>query len=246
MNHCDDDIFPARLEALTLAAGQRVLLHGITADLARGPVTALLGPNGAGKTLLMRLCRGLITPSSGTIRWGEHRPQALGTGIGYVPQDPVMLRRSVRANVAYAVALAGLAPRHRRDEIDAILDTVRLDRLAAAGARRLSGGERQRLAIARAWAQRPRALLLDEPTAHLDPAATAAVEQAIRRVRDSGTRIVLCTHDLGQARRLADEVAFINEGQLVEQAPAARFFEQPASAAAAGYLQGELLTAVPA
>lgn len=246
MSESDDDIFPLRLEAVTLALGRRALLHEITADLARMPVTALLGPNGAGKTLLMRLCRGLLTPTRGSVRWGDRRPRELGVRIGYVPQDPVMLRRSVRANVAYALALAGLAPRGRRAEADAVLDTVRLDRLAGAGARHLSGGERQRLAIARAWAQRPRALLLDEPTAHLDPGATAAVEQAITRVRDSGTRIVLCTHDLGQARRLADEVAFINAGRLVEQTPASRFFAQPQSEVAARYMRGELPSAVPA
>ena len=246
MNRPHDDIFPVRLDDVRLAVGERMLLRGITAELARAPVTALLGPNGAGKTLLMRLCRGLLAPTGGSVRWGRHRPRELGVRIGYVPQDPVMLRRSVRANVAYAVALAGLAPRQRRADIDAVLETVQLDRLAAAGARRLSGGERQRLAIARAWAQRPEALLLDEPTAHLDPAATAAVERAILRVRDTGTRIVLCTHDLGQARRLADEVAFIHDGRLIEQAPAERFFEQPASEAAARYLGGDLLTAVPA
>ncbi len=246
MSDSTDSLFPVRLDRIRLEAGGRALLDDVSAVFAHAPVTAVLGPNGAGKTLLMRVCRGLVEPAGGTVRWGVHRPRALGVRIGYVPQNPVMLRRSVRANVAYALQLAGIAPGQRRTRIGEVLGDVRLEALARTGAHNLSGGERQRLAIARAWAQGPEALLLDEPTAHLDPASAAAIERTVARVRATGTRIVLCTHDLAQARRLADEVVFMHCGRIREHARTADFFERPASAEAERFIAGELLTAVTA
>lgn len=237
----DDTLFPAQLDDIGFTAGGRQLLSGINASIGRVPITVLLGPNGAGKTLLLRICRGLLTPTRGSVRWGESGIGQLGVRVGYVPQHPVMLRRSVAANVNYALAIAGI-PRHRRAEaIHVALAAVRLDGFAGVGARRLSGGERHRLAIARAWAQRPAALLLDEPAAHLDPASTISIEDSIEAVRDAGTRIVLCTHDLNQARRLADEVVFMHNGRIREQASGAMFFEQPQSDEAARFIAGELL-----
>ena len=238
----DSAPLPLELEDVGFRAGGRVLLDGISARLGAAPVTVLLGPNGAGKTLLLRICRGLLAPSRGTVRWGRQRPARTGTRIGYVPQRPTMLRRSVRANVHYALALAGVPRSQRSARTQTALAAVRLDGLAAASARHLSGGECQRLAIARAWAQRPAALLLDEPAAHLDPAASAAVEQTIRSVRDAGTRVILCTHDLNQARRLADEVVFLHAGAIHEHAPGETFFAGPRSEAAARFVAGELLT----
>ncbi len=237
----DDSLFPARLDDIGFTAGGRQLLTGITTRIGRVPVTVLLGPNGAGKTLLLRICRGLLTPTRGSVRWGAAGTGQLGVRVGYVPQHPVMLRRSVEANVGYALAIAGV-PRHRRAEaVQSALAAVRLEGFARAGARRLSGGERQRLAIARAWSQRPVALLLDEPAAHLDPAATISIEESIEAVRDAGTRIILCTHDLNQARRLADEVVFMHNGRILEQASGSVFFDQPQSEEAARFVAGELL-----
>ena len=235
------DPFPARLEGVRLEANGHRLLDNISAELARVPVTALLGPNGAGKSLLLRICRGLLAPTRGQILWGRRTPQELGARIGYIPQHPVMLRRSVGANIAYAVRHCGIDRRERSQAVDTILEQMHLTRLRAANAHTLSGGERQRVAIARAWSQRPAALLLDEPAAHLDPAAAAAVEQAIRTIRDAGTRIVLCTHDLHQARRLAHEIVFLHRGQLLEQAPGHEFFDHPKTAEAARFLAGDLL-----
>lgn len=232
---------PLELADVGFGAGGRVLLDGISARLGTAPITVLLGPNGAGKTLLMRICRGLLAPGRGTVRWGRQRPDQLGTRIGYVPQRPVMLRRSVRANVTYALALAGVPRAQRAEQAQAALAAVRLDGLAGAPARRLSGGECQRLAIARAWAQRPAALLLDEPAVHLDPAAGAAIERTILAVRDAGTRVILCTHDLNQARRLADEVVFLHAGRLHEHAAGREFFARPRSEAAARFITGDLL-----
>lgn len=241
MKACDDTLFPAHLDNVGFAAGGRQLLAGITARIGRVPVTVLLGPNGAGKTLLLRICRGLLTPTRGSVRWGMAGAERLGVRVGYVPQHPVMLRRSVEANITYALALAGVPWRHRAEAARSALAAVRLEGFARTGARRLSGGERQRLAIARAWSQRPAALLLDEPAAHLDPAATTSIEESIEAVRDAGTRIILCTHDLNQARRLADEVVFMHNGRILEQASGSVFFDQPQSDEAARFVAGELL-----
>lgn len=241
MKASDDTLFPAQLDDVGFAAGGRQLLTGISTRLGCVPITAVLGPNGAGKTLLLRICRGLLTPTRGSVRWGIASTGQLGVRVGYVPQHPVMLRRSVEANVNYALSLTGVPRRRRADAARSALAAVRLEGFARTGARRLSGGERQRLAIARAWAQRPAALLLDEPAAHLDPAATISIEESIEAVRDAGTRIILCTHDLNQARRLADEVVFMHHGRILEQASGSVFFGQPQSDEAARFVAGELL-----
>lgn len=241
MNDTRSDLLPLTLAGVRLRANGRDLVAGVDARLGEAPVTVLLGPNGAGKTLLLRMCRGLLAPTAGRIRWGGTPPAATGRRIGYVPQHPAMLRRSVHANVAWALALAGVSRAERPARVTAALEAVGMESRAGHSARLVSGGERQRLAIARAWAQRPAVLMLDEPSTHLDPAAAAAVERTIRDVRDAGTRVILCTHDLHQARRLADEVVFMHAGRVVEQAPAARFFDAPGTEDARHFLAGDLL-----
>ena len=144
------------------------------------------------------------------------------------------------ANVEYALGLAGVARPERERHAHAALESVGLAHLAERSARVLSGGEQQRLALARAWALRPEVLFLDEPTASLDPGASAEVERIIQAIHDAGTKIVMCTHNLGQARRLGDEILFLHQGRLVERAPAARFFTLPATAEAGAFIQGEL------
>jgi tungstate transport system ATP-binding protein len=233
-------ILPLRLEEVSFVAGGRAIVDRVSLELDAGPRTIILGPNGAGKSVLMRLCHGLLAPTSGRIEWasserpGERRRQAM------VFQRPVMLRRSAIANVEYALGLAGVAHPERTPQARAALESVGLAHLAARSARVLSGGEQQRLALARAWALRPEVLFLDEPTASLDPGASAEVERIIQAIRDAGTKIVMCTHNLGQARRLGDEILFLNQGRLVERAPAARFFTLPGTAEAGAFIQGEL------
>ena len=155
-------------------------------------------------------------------------------------QRPVMLRRSAVANVIYGLKLAGVSRRERRLRAHDVLDAVGLSHVAERPARVLSGGEQQKLALARAWALGPEVLFLDEPTANLDPSATRDVESIIGQIRASGTKIVMTTHNLGQARRLGDEILFIDDGRLVERAPVERFFPQPATAEAAAFIKGEL------
>jgi tungstate transport system ATP-binding protein len=158
-----------------------------------------------------------------------------------VLQRPVLLRRSVAANVAWPLRLRGLPRAARRARVAEALEATGLAAMAHRAARRLSVGEQQRVALARAWALRPEVIFLDEPTAALDPGATAAVETLVRAIASGGTKVVLTTHDLGQARRLADEVWFLHRGRVLEQADAAEFFERPRSAEARAFLKGDLL-----
>jgi tungstate transport system ATP-binding protein len=226
-------------EAVTLRLGGRVILDALDFRLRPSGVTALMGPNGVGKSLTLRLLAGLIQPTAGHVRFAGGRPPA--REVALVFQKPVLLRRSVRANLDHALATYGVPRRARPGRIADLLELTDLARLADAPARLLSGGEQQRLAMARALAARPRFLLLDEPTASLDPRAAAAVEGLIWRAAADGIKAVLVTHDRGQAARLANDVLFLHRGRLAEAASARRFFDAPASAAARSYLRGDLL-----
>ena len=227
---------PFVLEArdVSVVLGGVRALDGLSLTLEAGLRTVVLGPNGAGKSVLLRTLHGLIAPTTGTVSW--HRPvrQAM------VFQRPVMLRRSALANVRYALAVSGMSEPERTKLASSALARVGLADIAYRPARVLSGGEQQRLALARAWALRPGILFLDEPTASLDPGATAEIERVISSIAAEGTRIVMTTHNLGQARRLADEIVFIHAGRVSERTAADRFFDQPASDEARLFLQGEL------
>ncbi|MEM8884680.1 MAG: ATP-binding cassette domain-containing protein [Planctomycetota bacterium] len=223
---------PMRAAALGYAVDGVTLLHDLSFELQAGGPTVLLGSNGAGKSLTLRLCHGLLAPTSGTIEWRAETP---GTQA-MVFQRPVMLRRSTVANVEYVLGVRGLPKTRARD----VLDRVGLAPLAHRAARALSVGEQQRLALARAWALEPEVLFLDEPAASLDPAASHAVEEIIRAMDGAGTKIVMATHDLSQARRLAGEVLFLHAGRLLESGPADAFFAEPRTEEARAFLRGEL------
>src|SRR5262245_16711503 len=169
---------------------------------------------------------GLIAPSAGRITWGG-RSNVPPTRRAIVFQRPAMLRRSARANVEYALATAGVARREWSARVEELLTLVGLSGLGERPARQLSGGEQQRLALARAIAREPEVLFLDEPTASLDPAATKAIEDVVRAVVGRGIKVVMSTHDLGEARRLAGEIVLLHRGLLIESGPAAEFFADP-------------------
>ncbi|MFP6758576.1 MAG: phosphate ABC transporter ATP-binding protein [Alphaproteobacteria bacterium] len=234
-------ILPLQLRDVSLRADGRVLLDSLSLDIEAGPKTVILGPNGSGKSLLLRLCHGLIPPFGGTIRWRGDDAAMARRKQAMVFQDPVMLRRSVAANIAYALRLAGIDRATREARIDDMLARTGLTDLRKRPATVLSGGEQQRLALARAWALEPEVLFLDEPTASLDPGATGAVETVIEDMHRGGCKIVMTTHDLGQARRLADEVIFLHKGGVAERAPADDFFDRPASDTARAFLDGRLM-----
>ncbi len=236
-----NSILPLSLDRVCYDIGGRRLIDNLSCTLAAGSRSVILGPNGAGKSLTLRLCHGLLRPTSGSVRW-------LGPGASTAParqamvfQRPVMLRRSVTANIAYALAVRGVARRLRGELVAQALARVNLEEAADRPAHALSHGEQQRVAIARAWVLEPEVLFLDEPTANLDPEGTRTVEEAIEAVHRSGAKIIMTTHDLGQARRIADEVLFLHRGRLVEHAAAEDFFAAPKSREAVAYLKGELL-----
>lgn len=232
-------ILPLTLRDLKFAAGGRDIIQGVSATFDAGPATIILGANGAGKSVLMRLMHGLLAPSSGEVSWNGQGPARVRRGQAMVFQRPVMLRRTALANVLFALELAGIpAAQRERQAMDA-LGEVGLSAVAGRPARVLSGGEQQRLALARAWALHPEVLFLDEPTANLDPGATREIEAVIRAFDASGTKIIMSTHNLGQARRLGDEVLYIHQGRLAERAPVDTFFSRPASPEAAAFIKGE-------
>lgn len=227
-------ILPMVAEGLRFSAGGVEIIRGIDLELRAGGPTLVVGPNGAGKSVLLRLLHGLLSPGAGVVRWAAadaRRQQAM------VFQRPVMLRRSVLANAEYPLKLAGIDPARAM----AALERVGLAALAGRPARRLSGGEQQRLALARAWAMAPEVLFLDEPTASLDPAATRQVEAIIAAIAAQGTKVVMTSHDLGQARRLAEEVVLVIAGRVNAISPAPDFFERPPTGEAAAFLRGDLL-----
>ncbi len=230
---------PLVFQAVSLQIGSTKRLNDLDFKLVAGPLTVLLGPNGAGKTLLLKLCHGILAPSNGRIFWQS--PGTLAPNRqAMVFQRPVMLRRSVVANIAYPLILRGMSRAHRATRVAAVLTQTGLGALARRAARTLSAGEQQRLAIARAWSIEPEILFLDEPTANLDPTATHAIEDLISEIARGGTKVLLATNDLGQAKRLAGEILFLHRGRLLEQTSAQAFFDGPADPAARAFLRGEL------
>jgi tungstate transport system ATP-binding protein len=240
----DRSMFPIRVRGLRFVPNGRAVLDGVELELGDEGITLVLGPNGAGKSVLLRTLCGLIEPSGGSIEWGDSRTRPK-FGVMMVFQHPMMLRASVLENASLGLKPHGLgrAERHRRAM--QILERVALADRARDSARLLSGGEQQRLALARAWLTKPRLLLLDEPTASLDPSATAEVERIVREIRTDGTRILMTTHNLGQATRLGDDVVFMSAGKVREHAPVRRFFARPASEEARLFIQGELPWRLP-
>jgi tungstate transport system ATP-binding protein len=231
---------PIRLDDVTVEAGGVTILDRISLAIHAGAPTVLIGPNGSGKTTLLRLAMGLLPPSRGRVTW-DGLPDTPPTRRAIVFQRPVMLRRRVAGNISYALKAANVERGRQEARIAELLALVGLEGLGARPARRLSGGEQQRLALARALAREPTVLFLDEPTASLDPAATKAVEDIIRAVSERGIKVVMATHDLGEARRLAGDIVFLHRGRVVETATAQTFFHSPQTGEARTFLAGDLL-----
>ncbi|HLW04304.1 MAG TPA: phosphate ABC transporter ATP-binding protein [Azoarcus sp.] len=231
-------MFPLHIRGLCFAPGGRNVLDGIDLTLEGEGITLVLGPNGAGKSVFLRTLCGLLQPTAGTLEWGGgERPEA---GVMMVFQHPMMLRTTVLENISIGLKPLGISRAERRRRGLMMLERIGLADRARDSARLLSGGERQRLALARAWLTNPRLLLLDEPTASLDPSATAEVERIVREIRTDGTRILMTTHNLGQATRLGDDVIFLSAGRVREHTPLRQFFARPASEDARLFIQGEL------
>jgi tungstate transport system ATP-binding protein len=231
---------PIRFEDVTVSAGAVTVLDHVTLTLVCGPPTVVVGPNGSGKTTLLRAAMGLIKPSAGRIAWGG-RENVPPTRRAIVFQRPVMLRRSASANIRYVLSSSGIPAAEQKGRIGEVLALVGLGHIADRPARRLSGGEQQRLALARALAWDPAVLFLDEPTASLDPAATKVIEDVVHTVSERGIKVVMSTHDIAEARRLAGDIVMLHHGRVIETGAATSFFNSPKTGEAKTFLAGELL-----
>lgn len=229
-------MLPLKVDNLRLGFAGKPVLDGLNLTIGSTGLTVIMGPNGVGKSQFLKLIHGLIRADDGQITWNGTPAHKATARQALVFQKPVLLRRSVAANLDFVLK----SRRRDRSQRDALLQHVGLADKARQPARRLSGGEAQRLALARALALSPEVLLLDEPTASLDPASVLAIEQIVQDARDHGTKVILVTHDIGQARRLADEIVFLHHGRVAEQTDAVSFFAGPQSRAARDFLAGRI------
>ncbi len=224
------------LDDVTVENRSRQIIRGVTCRLSARGISVIMGENGAGKSTLLKTIAGLVMPASGHVRL---HPAAAGR-TAMVFQRPVLLRRSARANLSHALKIAGIRRTRRGKRIAALLDICGLAAFAGQPARKLSGGEQQRLQMARAMASDPKLLLMDEPTANLDPRSVLALEDLIRAASRSGVKVVLVTHNVAQAKRLADEALFLTQGRLAERGDSSELFTHPKSAAFRDYMDGTL------
>ncbi len=236
-----------QIKNLMKAYEGRVVLHIDNLDIRRGEVFAVVGPSGSGKSTLLRLLNFLEPPTSGTIQFGEFVTNGMGTAplrirrkITTVFQRPVLLGTTVYGNVAYGLQIRGEGK--DRERIDAALDRVGLAHLSLQRAKTLSGGEAQRVALARAIVVEPEVLLLDEPTANLDPYNVGLIEQITRELNEEkGTTIGLVTHNVFQAKRLADRIGLFLDGHVIEVAQTDAFFGHPTDPRAKAFVEGDLI-----
>jgi tungstate transport system ATP-binding protein len=222
------------MDAVSVNFGRVQALRACTLRVSAGERLALVGSNGSGKSTLLRTLHGLIAPTTGTFQHDGRARQAM------VFQRPYLLRASVLTNVALGLWLSGLPWQQTQARALQALERVGLADLAQRNAKALSSGQQQRVALARAWALNAQVLLLDEPTASLDPAAKRDVERLMAEFAEAGMTLIFSSHNLGQVKRLASRVVYLEQGRLVADLPTAAFFNGPLPAAAEFFLKGEL------
>lgn len=233
-------LLPLQVAKAEVRRKGRRLVGPVSLTIKGRGVSIILGPNGSGKTTLLRLLHGLERPREGTVRWNA--PEAAAQAAqSFVFQTPILMRRTVLDCVAYPLILRGASKAAARATAEKALEGAGLTAVKDLQAPSISGGEKQKLALARALITQPQILFLDEPCANLDGRATRDIEASLNAVAASGVRVLMSTHDLGQARRLADEVIFMVGGRLVEHAPAAAFFDAPRTEAAQAFLEGRIV-----
>ena len=234
------EMFPLRLDAAEVRSRGKRLIGPIDLELSGVGVTVVIGPNGSGKTSFLRMLHGITRLSHGAITWSCPEPAARAQQA-FVFQTPVVLRRSVLDNLAYPLRLQGLARKPARARARGWADRIGLGHALDRPATRLSGGERQKLTLARALIRNPRLLFLDEPCAALDGAATREIEAILVAAAAAGTRIIMSTHNLGQARRLGTEIVFLLDGRVHEVGPAHEFLDHPKTPEAGQFLRGDIV-----
>jgi tungstate transport system ATP-binding protein len=222
------------LDCVSVDFGAVPALVACTLRIPAGERLALVGSNGSGKSTLLRLLHGLVLPTTGGFRLDAQARQAM------LFQRPYMLRASVLNNVALGLRLNGVSRQQSHAQALQALERVGLRDLAGRNAKALSGGQQQRVALARAWAMRAQVLLLDEPTSSLDPGAKRDVERLMAEFADAGMTLIFSSHNLGQVKRLASRVVYLEHGRLVADLPTEAFFNGPLPLAAENFLKGEL------
>jgi len=233
-------ILPLTLDGIEVRRAGRAILGPVDLRVEDSGPLVVLGPNGAGKSTLLRVCHGITRPTEGTANWSVPRAEA-DLAQAFVFQTPILLRRTALENVAYPLTIRGDARKAARKRASDMLENVGLGPMANLRASVLSGGEKQKLALARALVTRPQVLFLDEPTASLDGRSMREIEAILAQAQTQGTKLVMATHDLGQARRIAAHVTFLLNGKIVESTPAAEFFAGPRTAAARAFLKGDIV-----
>lgn len=234
------EMFPLVAKDALVRRNGRVLVGPIDLQLEGKGTTIVIGPNGAGKTTLLKMLHGIMRMNGGSLDWGCAREEAQRRQA-FVFQSPVMMRRSVVDNIAYPLQLAGTARKDARAQAADWAARISLGDALDRPATRLSGGERQKLALARALIRKPDVLFLDEPCASLDGRATREIEDILKQAAAEGTRLIMSTHNMGQAQRLADEVLFVLHGRIHEFSPAAAFFAGPQTSQAQAFLNGDIV-----
>ena len=233
------DLTPIRFKDLSVILGQKIILDKINCKIKSNSITAVLGPNGAGKSIFLQTINGLISIQSGRLTFNSmEKNQEIRKQQALVFQNPVLLRRTVMANMQFVLNLRN---RESNQLLKNILDKVGLEGYEKKSARLLSGGEKQRLSMARALVVNPHLLLLDEPTANLDPYSLNLIEDLVLEENSIGKTVIFTTHDMSQAKRLATDVIFLNKGKVLEQTVSKTFFKSPKTLEAKKYINGEIL-----
>jgi len=232
-------ICPIKIKNLSISINDRFILNNINCQINNKSITAILGPNGAGKSLLLQTINGLIPVSNGEITYNLRQlDDNIRKQQAMVFQNPTLLRRTVLGNMEF---VNNINKNTNMLDVNYILKKVGLEAYNDKPARLLSGGEKQRLSLARALLIQPKLLLLDEPTANLDPYSLKLIEDLILEENSNGTTIILITHDMSQAKRLASDIIFINKGRVLEQTNSHIFFKEPKTIESKKYLAGEIL-----
>lgn len=235
-----DQYLPLLVKNLSYSANKQPLIKNINLEVNSAGITIILGHNGAGKSLFMKLLHGVIPPTAGEIFWHRSSPGTDQYWRTFVLQKPTFFQRSVRFNLEFVLHIAKVPVEERKKLCEQVLNICGLSEVSDRCASVLSGGEKQRLSLARAWVLDPGVLLLDEPTVALDPPAIKTFEALIDQFKKNQTKVFMTTHDLAQAKRLANDIIFIDKGEIVEQRDARDFFTSPHSKAAQNFLAGKL------
>ena len=239
MNHSNRHL-PLTVNNLSYSKDKTVLLNDVNLAINGSNSTIILGHNGAGKSLLLKLLHGVIEPDRGSIDWNSEKPNSRQYWRSFLLQKPTFFKRTVRYNIEFVLEIAATPKAERRSRCNEALKICGLENLSERNANSLSGGEQQKLSLARAWVLEPDVLLLDEPTVALDPPFTLSFEEIIQQFKKTHTKVIMTTHDLAQAKRLADEIVFIYNGTVMEQSPAEQFFQLPSSEEAKKFISGKL------